>query len=366
MAEAALRLTTRLAAVPARGGKAELRRLFAPRGYAVSAEPHPLDPALPARATPFFTVEPQAANRLRDRLSHLSVLVPVLDIETSDGVGDDEVAELLRHGAGGLAKHPGRGLIAERYRKHRSGPIADAPFSLVDVGATSPAATEAANKTGITGAVIGGQGNRHRQRRVAVVAALADIGARRVLDLGRGEGRPLERLAANGQYLEIIAVDTSTRALTHVRRRLDRLPSEQRGRLALLYGALTYHDRRLNGLDGEAVIEVIEHLDWARLAASKQVRFDRARPGTVVVTTPDQEYSARFRDPAAGGCGTPTRIRAYPCRVLRPGEADRGTLPVCGAPPAHQGGKRHGWAPTQIVVLAQQALAPSGARPRGR
>ena len=110
---------------------------------------------------------------------------------------------------------------------------------------------------------------------------------------------------------------------------------------------------------------MIEHLDWARLGASEPARFDRARPGTVVVTTPEREYSASFRDPTCG-CGTPTAIRAHPCRVLRPGEADRGTLPVCGAPPAHQGGKRHGWAPTQIVVLAQQALAPSGARPRGR
>ena len=58
LAEAALPLTSRLAVVPARDGEAELRRLFAPRGYAVSAKPHSLDPAIPAEGvTRFFTVE---------------------------------------------------------------------------------------------------------------------------------------------------------------------------------------------------------------------------------------------------------------------------------------------------------------------
>ena len=122
------------------------------------------------------------------------------------------------------------------------------------MGTTSPAATEAATETGITEAVIGGQGNRHRQRRDAVVAGHADVGARRVLDLGCGEGRPLERMAANGRFREIIAVGASIRALLQAPRRLDRLSLEQRGCVTLLHGALTYCDRRLTGFDEEAVI----------------------------------------------------------------------------------------------------------------
>jgi hypothetical protein len=45
---------------------------------------------------------------------------------------------------------------------------------------------------------------------------------------------------------------------------------------------------------------VIEHLDLPRLAAMEQNVFGSARPGTVVVTTPNAEYNDRWPTLPAG------------------------------------------------------------------
>jgi 3' terminal RNA ribose 2'-O-methyltransferase Hen1 len=68
----------------------------------------------------------------------------------------------------------------------------------------------------------------------------------------------------------------------------------------LIQGSLMYRDRRLEGFDAAAVVEVIEHLDAPRLAAFERVVFEYAKPGTVVVTTPNVEYNSLFPTLPAG------------------------------------------------------------------
>ncbi|HLL90687.1 MAG TPA: 3' terminal RNA ribose 2'-O-methyltransferase Hen1, partial [Tepidisphaeraceae bacterium] len=113
-------LVARLAVVPCRGGEAVLRGLFEPLGYAVSAVHHPLDEQFPEWGEgPYFTVELSATVTLHDLLTHLYVLVPVLDNDKHYFIGDDEVDKLLRHGEGWLSAHPMREQIVRRYLKHR-------------------------------------------------------------------------------------------------------------------------------------------------------------------------------------------------------------------------------------------------------
>jgi 3' terminal RNA ribose 2'-O-methyltransferase Hen1 len=104
------------------------------------------------------------------------------------------------------------------------------------------------------------------------------------------------------QFTEIAGLDVSHRALEIAGERLhlERLSPAQRGRITLWHGSLTYADARLEGFDAAAVVEVIEHLDAARLAAFERVVFERAQPGTVVLTTPNVEYNARFPTLPAG------------------------------------------------------------------
>ena len=68
----------------------------------------------------------------------------------------------------------------------------------------------------------------------------------------------------------------------------------QRSRITLWHSPLTYRDKRLVGFDAAALVEVIEHLDPSRLDALEQNVFGSARPGTVVVTTPNAEYNVRW------------------------------------------------------------------------
>src|SRR5437762_4096299 len=240
LAEQALPLQAKIAVLPCRGGEGFLRRLFEPLGYEVIATHHALDEKFPEWGEgPYYTVRLRAAVRLQDLLTHLYVLVPVLDDEKHYWVGEDEVEKLLRHGEGWLAAHPERDLIARRYLKRRRG-LVDAALARLSDDAPDPDAAKEArdDEEQAVERPIG----LHEQRIGAVVAALRASGARRVLDLGCGEGRLLGALLGDRSFREIVGVDVSHRALEVAaeRLRLERLPPAQRERIRLPHGALTY------------------------------------------------------------------------------------------------------------------------------
>jgi 3' terminal RNA ribose 2'-O-methyltransferase Hen1 len=122
-----------------------------------------------------------------------------------------------------------------------------------------------------------------------------------VLDLGCGEGKLLRELLKDKQFDEIVGMDVSIRSLETARDRLrlDRLSERQAARIKLIHGSLTYRDKRLEGFDAAALVEVIEHLDPPRLAAFERAIFEFARPGTVVLTTPNREYNVTWENVGA-------------------------------------------------------------------
>lgn len=135
-----------------------------------------------------------------------------------------------------------------------------------------------------------------------MLAALKSTGATRVLDLGCGEGRLLQALLKEKQFSEIVGMDVSHRALAiaHDRLHYDRLPPVQKARLRFLHGSLIYRDQRFAGFDAAAVVEVIEHLDAARLAAFERVLFECLKPKHIVITTPNREYNVKWETLPAG------------------------------------------------------------------
>jgi 3' terminal RNA ribose 2'-O-methyltransferase Hen1 len=146
------------------------------------------------------------------------------------------------------------------------------------------------------------QPSLHDQRLVSVLAGLVGGGAKRVVDLGCGEGKLLRLLLAERQFESILGMDVSWRSLEIARERLklERLPERQLARIELIQGSLTYRDERLSGYDAAAVVEVIEHLDPPRLAAFERVLFEFARPGAIFLTTPNAEYNTVFATLPAG------------------------------------------------------------------
>lgn len=125
-------------------------------------------------------------------------------------------------------------------------------------------------------------------------------GARRVADLGCGEGKLAAELAKVPSIESVLALDVSTRALEHAAARIARLPEHARRKVSLLPGSLVYRDHRLRDLDAVSCLEVIEHLEPERLDAFERALFGDARPKLVLVTTPNREHNALFASLPAG------------------------------------------------------------------
>jgi 3' terminal RNA ribose 2'-O-methyltransferase Hen1 len=287
LVETALPLEARLAALPCRGGQEVLARLFAPLGYEVEACSHPLDSAFPDWGESIcLSVTLRTQARLQDLLAHLYVLIPVLDNDKHYWVGDEEVEKLLARGAAWLPAHPERELISARYLRHRRRLVNEALARLAEEDDTEDEDEEEKAP----------EPRLREQRIAAVMAALRECGAQRVLDLGCGEGALLRALLADPSFAEIVGLDVSWRVLQIAKERLhyDRLPPRRQARLKLVQGSLIYRDQSLSGYDAAVAMEVIEHLDAARLGAFARVLFEFARPQSVIITTPNAEYNARY------------------------------------------------------------------------
>jgi len=301
LADKVLPLHAQIAVVPCRGGEDLLRRLFEPLGYDVAATRHSLDEKFPEWGeSPYFTVNLKATIRLSDLLTHLYVLMPVLDDDKHYWVGDTEVEKLLRHGEGWLRGHPERELITNRYLKHQKRLAREALSRLIDE--EEPEADEAAEAHAREEEIIEKSISLAEQRIGSVIAAVRSSGAKRVLDLGCGEGRLLREFLKDKTFSEIVGLDVSHRSLeiASQKLRLESLPRMQKERIRLIHGSLTYRDNRLAGYDAATVVEVIEHQDPPRLAAFERALFEFARPQTVVVTTPNVEYNVKFETLPAG------------------------------------------------------------------
>jgi 3' terminal RNA ribose 2'-O-methyltransferase Hen1 len=301
LADTSLDWTAVIAVAPCRSGEPFIRTLFEPLGYMVNAERHPLDAHFPEWGDGFYyTITITGRKRLKDLLTHIYVLIPVLDAEKHYWVGDDEVEKLLRKGEGWLAAHPEREAITARYLRYDRRLTRDALARLADEDAPDPEAVEQihTNEELEMEAPI----RLWEQRIGAVLSALRAVDAKTVIDLGCGEGKLLKPLLQDKAFERLVGMDVSWRSLETARRRLymDQMPDAQRRRIELIHGSLMYRDKRLEGFDAATVIEVIEHLDPPRLAAFERVLFEYAQPTAAVITTPNSEYNVKFETLPAG------------------------------------------------------------------
>ncbi len=344
---AVLPLDIHLPVVSSRGGPQLCARLFEPLGWTVAAQPLAWDETVPLwGSSTYVDLTLTGQLRLADALSHLYVLLPVLDGSKHYWVGSDEVDKLVRRGGAWLGSHPDRDLIMARYLAHQrhfmrdatarleglderpalagvdddtdvaelagaaasSAPAAATPATATPATATPATATPAtatpATATPATATPATGSPplSLAEARRAAVLAALREHRVTSVADIGCGEGALLRDVLADPAYERVVGVDVSPRALTIAERRLDlaRMADRQRARLTLMQSSVTYRDPRLAGLDALVLVEVIEHVDLSRLAALERSVFHYARPRVVVVTTPNADYNVRYQGLGAG------------------------------------------------------------------
>ncbi|MYT28143.1 3' terminal RNA ribose 2'-O-methyltransferase Hen1 [Streptomyces sp. MspMP-M5] len=306
LARQPLPLRIEVPVLPARGGAGLVERLFGPLGWSVRAEPLPLDETFPEWGdSRYVRLVLEGKRELARALRHLYVLLPVLDDAKHYWVTPDEVDKLLRAGEGWLEHHPEQQLIVGRYlaRRWSLAREAMARLELERLADVDDAAVEE-----IDNAVDEETDTEEKpvplavRRREAVLDVLRSSGAARVLDLGCGQGQLVGALLKEGQFIEIVGMDVSMRALHAAGRRLrlDRMPERQSRRVRLVQGSLAYTDDRLKGFDAAVLSEVVEHVDPERLPALEYAVFGAARPRTVVVTTPNVEYNVRWESLPAG------------------------------------------------------------------
>jgi len=280
-------LIARLTPLRMRGGIDLARVLFEPLGYTLDATP--IDDE------PYWDLTLTAETLLGRMLSHLYVLIPVLDDQKHYWVSEDEIDKLLRHGEGWLESHPARDLITRRYLRHQKR-LARLALERLETGDDSVAAPAEAPEAEEAPESAAPKLRLNEVRLQRVAAELKATGAKSVLDLGCGSGKLLALLMKDRQFERVVGLDAASRDLEMAAGRLhfDQMSEAQRQRITLLHGSLTYRDKRLAGFDAAAVVEVIEHIDPPRLSAFADVVFGAARPHTVVLTTPNAEYNAKY------------------------------------------------------------------------
>jgi 3' terminal RNA ribose 2'-O-methyltransferase Hen1 len=284
-------LTVKISVLPCRGGKQILHSLFEPLGYEVKAEEYMLNERFSEWGkSPYYIVELFQTTTVSTLLSHLYVLIPVLDNQKHYYIGRDEVEKLLARGQEWLGQHPEKELIAKRYLKYRSSLATEALARLADEN--TPDSEEERDEEGIEQEVER-RINLNEERLGSVLAVLKESKAKSVVDLGCGEGRLLALLLKDKQFERIQGMDVSIRSLEIANRRLhlEDLAPKKRERIDLIHGSLMYRDSRFQGFDAATVVEVIEHMDQPRLTAFERVLFEFAKPKTIVLTTPNKEYN---------------------------------------------------------------------------
>jgi 3' terminal RNA ribose 2'-O-methyltransferase Hen1 len=305
------------------------RRLFEPLGYEVETEAYALDPTQPEWGdSQYYTLHLRHTGlRLQDVLTHLYVLLPVLDNNKHYYIDQNEAEKLLHRGGDWLPRHPERGFITRRYLRYRAlyvnptlarlldgeddtdestvdpaGPRVEATETTPSEGETLPATEPDDATRGLTESTVQLKTSLHDQRLQQVAHEIYQLTPKRVLDLGCGEGKLLRLLMRQAKIEYILGMDVSHQALTRAAQRLhlEEMPPRQRARIDLIQGSLLYKDERLAGFDAAALVEVIEHLDPSRLASLEAVVFGQARPGHVFVTTPNADYNQLYGSLSAG------------------------------------------------------------------
>ncbi|MBP6639689.1 MAG: 3' terminal RNA ribose 2'-O-methyltransferase Hen1 [Bacteroidia bacterium] len=276
-----------------KGGEMLIRSFFEPLGYEVELDRKQLDSKFPDWGeSNYFGLLLKNTITTKDLLNHLYVLIPALDSNKHYFISEQEIEKLFQKGEGWLKTHPQREIIARRYLFNLHSLSNQAILRLKE----SPEVGFAGDEIDPTVEVDSRKTSLHEKRIQIVAQKLKDSGASTVLDVGCGEGKLIRQLLKEQQFSKIAGMDVSYGELLKAKERMhwDEMAPSQKERIDLFQGSLTYLDRRLNGFDAAAVVEVIEHLDLNRLKGFERVLFEFAKPKIVIVTTPNKEFNVVF------------------------------------------------------------------------
>ncbi len=274
----------KLSAVSVKGKAKAVNSLFQPLGYTVGMKGALIDEKFPEWGTSnYFELTLSNTISLQEMLSHLYVLLPVLDNSKHYYMSNDEVNKLLDKGGDWLENHPEKEYIIRRYFKRKTGLTQKVIQSLKEENIEQEKTEEKEKVVSL-----------HDIRLNLVTGELKKRNIQSLIDLGCGEGKLLQRVIEQTSINKVTGLDVSFKALKIAQRRLklDNLTKD----CQLIQGALTYQDDRMKGFDCATLIEVIEHIDEERLKTMARVVFEFAQPNTVIMTTPNGEYNIMYEN----------------------------------------------------------------------
>ncbi|TDQ36236.1 3' terminal RNA ribose 2'-O-methyltransferase Hen1 [Aureibacillus halotolerans] len=249
--------------------------LFKPLGYDVTFQYQSSESDVEKGSARMLTI--QGLTTLQAGLRQLFVLLPVLDDYKHYYIDEKEMEKLERYGEGWLDEHPEKALIYRRALRFK------------ELYAPLQNDEETQEKTP--------KRSLNHQRYEAIASTIATFPNRaRVIDLGAGEGKLLERLRLIPGIEELLAVEPSQAMLLRAMKAIE-VSTEDGIKPTLLQGSLFYYDHRLLDSDVIVLCEVIEHIDEERLPACMAMILDEYRPGALIITTPNKEYNQLYDMP---------------------------------------------------------------------
>lgn len=298
LAETPIPLEVRIPVIACRAGAERIQMLFVPLGYQVEATRIPLDENFPSWGeSPFFDLTLRGTVLLRDLLRHLYLLLPVLDSKKHYYMDGGEVQKLISKGEGWLPNHPEKNWIVRASLGRKPSFMRAALEQLSNVEEELERQEQEVDEVFAEPDVLAERApSLHDLRHLRVAEIVKDLKPKSLVDLGCGEGRLLRRLIPIQGLDRIVGMDVSYYELEKAQRKLhlDEASPRMRERVELIHGSLLYRDERLKGFDVCTVVEVIEHLDLARLNSFERIVFGYCVPKNVIVTTPNREYNAEY------------------------------------------------------------------------
>ncbi|WP_196888668.1 3' terminal RNA ribose 2'-O-methyltransferase Hen1 [Aureivirga sp. CE67] len=272
-----------------KGGEKLIHDLFEPLGYSLEIERHILDEKFTNWGeSKYYSVTLKNEITVQDLLTHLYVLIPVLDFDKHYYVGEAEVKKLLEKGKNWLPNHPLKDLISNRYFLGFKS-LQNKMYQILEEDSEEES-EEISKEEKIRKKTL------HQERLDVVLRKMKESNVSSVIDLGCGEGKLLKKLIKEPQFKKITGTDVSFNALSFAKEKIyfDKLNSRQLERISLFQSSLLYKDTRFSGYDAAAIVEVIEHLEESRLEHFEKAIFEHAKPKKIFLTTPNKEYNIKY------------------------------------------------------------------------
>ena len=237
-----------------------------------------------------FNIEITAIIPLKNILSHLCIILAVLDNSLHYWMNENEIDKIIEMSKVFLKNHPMEDYIMKHLSKEKINSKVKA-ISFVSQDKLwnrylIPTVNKGREK------LLKKQVKFNEEKHNYIISVLKGLNSKSVVDIGCGEGEFIELLFKDVNFERILGVDVSNYMIEKAKFRIDlcNIPSENKERINIIQSSIFYRDKRLRGYEAATVINVIEYFDLPRLKLFEQVLFGLIQPQHVIIVISSVEF----------------------------------------------------------------------------